>query len=222
MRKLLFFALLFVIVFANPTRQAIGDWYWEDDEWEWYEEDPGGVDEWDWEDWEDWDGTIPDFAYDGVNFDNDAFLDDVDNCPMVPSSSQDDLEGDGMGDVCDPDDEGDGIIDDVDNCPLDANADQDDLDGDDIGDVCDDDDDNDGVLGDSDVCLGTQPSEPVLANGCSIEQQCECNAPWKNHGDYVSCVAHASNALLNAEQITQAEKDAIMAAAEQSSCGKKK
>jgi len=295
MRKLVFFALLFVIVFANPTRQVIGqeEWVWED---EWEEE---------WEDWAEWDfsedGSYwededyswsyeegewslsdPNQTYGGDDFDNDTIRDDIDNCPMVPISSQNDLDRDGIGDVCDPkedadedndgvpdstdscprdtandadgdgicesddicptvadinqsdvdgdgtgdacepDNEGDGVVDDVDNCPLDPNTGQADADGDGIGDVCDADDDNDGVLGDSDVCLGTQPSEPVLANGCSIDQQCECNTPWKNHGAYVSCVAHASNALLNAGQITQAEKDAMMAAAGETSCGQKK
>lgn len=46
---------------------------------------------------------------------------------------------DGVGDVCDDDDDGDGIEDSADNCPLDANADQADADGDAIGAACDDD-----------------------------------------------------------------------------------
>ena len=36
------------------------------------------------------------------------------------------------------------------------------------------------------------------------------NQPWKNHGKYVSCVAHAADDFLDLGLITPAEKDAIM------------
>src|SRR5205823_3767988 len=48
---------------------------------------------------------------------------------------QPDLDGDGVGDACDPDEDGDGV--DKDNCPRTANPDQRDTDGDGIGDACD-------------------------------------------------------------------------------------
>lgn len=47
-----------------------------------------------------------------------------DNCPGLPNPSQQDTDGDTVGDACD-------------NCPGDANADQADGDGDGLGDVCD-------------------------------------------------------------------------------------
>lgn len=97
-----------------------------------------------------------------------------------------------------------------------------DTDGDGIGDLCDVDDDNDGVLDGTDSCPGTPPGGPVLANGCAVAQQCVCSAPWKNHGAYVICVTQAAEALLNAGQITLAQKDALVSAAGQSSCGHKK
>jgi len=55
---------------------------------------------------------------------------------------QDDLEGDGLGDLCDPDDDNDGTDDLLDNCPTLANPLQTDFDNDLFGEVCDCDDDD--------------------------------------------------------------------------------
>ena len=54
-----------------------------------------------------------------------------------------DLDGDGISNLLDDDDDGDGVLDTDDNCPVTANDDQADNDDDQAGDVCDDDDDND-------------------------------------------------------------------------------
>jgi hypothetical protein len=43
--------------------------------------------------------------------DGDTFFDIADNCPNTASTNQNDTDGDGLGDVCDPDDDNDGIPD---------------------------------------------------------------------------------------------------------------
>jgi len=71
------------------------------------------------------------------DFDCDTFDDGVDNCETIWQPDQADLDGDGLGDLCDPDRDGDGVADAEDNCPALANAGQDDFDGDGFGQLCD-------------------------------------------------------------------------------------
>jgi len=62
---------------------------------------------------------------------------------------------------------------------------------------------------------------------CSIDSLCPCEGPadggkWKNHGSYARCVARASKDFLDAGVISWSERQAIIIAAGQSSCGAKK
>ena len=90
--------------------------------------------------------TVGTYSFDCIipppDRDGDQDEDDVDNCPDVPNG-QADLDGDGLGNECDPDLDGDGVLDTTDNCVGANNPGQADLDGDGVGDPCDDDLDGD-------------------------------------------------------------------------------
>jgi len=92
-----------------------------------------------------------------VDTDGDGFVDQADNCPNVDNPNQKDLDGDGIGNVCDEDEDGDGISIPQDLCPKDvelwsSNVINDyDRDGC-IDELNDDDDDNDGISDDEDAC----------------------------------------------------------------------
>ena len=81
--------------------------------------------------------------------DGDDRPDGQDTCPLQADRVGNDANGNGVGDACDPDDDGDGVLDWADNCPGTANPDQ--------AEVCVDDRDGDGTLNELDTC-------PNLAN----------------------------------------------------------
>ena len=109
--------------------------------------------------------------------DADDVSDSFDNCPDDANPDQADLDGDSMGDACDPDDDDDTVLDVEDNCPTCWNLDQADTDGDELGYCCDNcptivnpdqlDTDTDGV-GDPCDC---RPLNPWIYPGA--EEQCD-------------------------------------------------
>ena len=142
--------------------------------------------------------------------DGDGVDDSVDNCPAVPNPGQHDDDADGIGNRCD-------------NCRTVANPGQEDLsDGDGVGDACD-------------ICPGTTADIPVSGggsrlqtngDGCSISQRCPCDGPpdvdvaWRNHGQYVKCVAKHALRFYVRNLITRDERNAVKTSASSSSCGK--
>jgi hypothetical protein len=131
-----------------------------------------------------------------LDSDRDGVPDGSDNCPTVSNADQIDIDQDGAGDACDADDDNDGVEDGVDNCPMDPNANQTDSDNDGLGDACDGDDDGDGIANESDLCPLSPSGPPVDSDGCTgaqrIARLCD-RAAFIQHGQYVSCVAHAAN-----------------------------
>ena len=88
------------------------------------------------------------------------------------------------------------------------------------------DSDGDGIADSLDQCPDTAAGSVVNANGCSLDQLAPCAGPasggaWKNHGQYVSAVAHVSEEFLEQGLISQADQDVIVAKAAQSNCGSK-
>lgn len=118
------------------------------------------------------------------------------------------------------DEDGDGVNDDEDACP-----------GTPEGTVVDSagcpvvlDSDGDGVDDDHDLCPATPEGSIITALGCSGAQAialvCPATEEYKNHGQYVSCVAHAAEDAVLAGLLTDEEADAIVSAAAQSAIGK--
>jgi YVTN family beta-propeller protein len=152
--------------------------------------------------------------------DDDGVPDASDNCVNHANPGQEDDDHDGIGNTCDPDADNDGIVDGADNCPTVANPAQADADGDGLGDACDSDDDNDGVADGADLCPGTPAGTAVNAGGCSISAICSITAPWRNHGEYVSCVSQTSKEFEVLGLITPSERKALVTAAARSNTGK--
>jgi len=134
----------------------------------------------------------------------------------------------GGSDPLDSDTDDDGSNDGADNCPLAANAGQEDHEGDGVGDECDADDDNDGVPDADDAfphgdlnptvvigsCDSAVANDHIFPNGANFNDligQCAANA--SNHGQFVSCVSHLTNAWKAAGLIRNQDKAPIMACA---------
>ena len=96
---------------------------------------------------------------------------------------------------------------------------------------CDEDGDGDSISNVCDSCPDTQQDTNVDEYGCSkdrsISQMVEDSCPvfpeteWKNHGEFVRCVAHAAHILFAEGVISLEEKGAIISEAARSNIGKR-
>jgi len=87
--------------------------------------------------------------------DRDGVPDVEDNCPDVPNPNQDDFDGDGIGDVCDPDDDNDTLTDDYETNVSHTDPRNPDTDG-------------GGVPDGTEVGRGTNPQDPSDDNGFTL------------------------------------------------------
>lgn len=145
--------------------------------------------------------------------DGDGVADENDNCVSKANPSQLDTDGDTLGNACDTDRDNDGVLNRDDNCPVEPNAEgqADDADGDTLGDSCD-------------ACPGTGLVDIVDADGCSVEQLCNCDVDddgdaWGSHARYLRCVADEVFRLRLTKRMTGEEAAAYRDAAAANSCG---
>jgi hypothetical protein len=82
--------------------------------------------------------------------------------------------------------------------------------------------DADGVPDSQDQCPNTPPGSIVNAEGCSIDQLVPCDGPWKNHGQFVSTLAHVTQDFVRDGLISESQRNDIISSGAQSNCGKGK
>jgi hypothetical protein len=82
------------------------------------------------------------------------------------------------------------------------------------------DSDGDGVPDFRDQCPNTPVGSLINSNGCGIEQLCPCEAPWRNHGEFVTGMQNVLREFFQEGLITSQEQRELLRTAAESSCGK--
>ncbi|MBU1226332.1 MAG: thrombospondin type 3 repeat-containing protein [Actinobacteria bacterium] len=148
----------------------------------------------------DGDDAFPFDATEWDDTDSDTVGDNSDNCPLAANADQADQDGDGIGDVCDPDRDGDLVDNDTDNCPDHYNATQRDRDKDGTGNPCDPDRDGDLVPNTTDNCPDARNASQADKDGDGIGNRCDPD----RDGDLVP---NTTDNCPNARNASQADQD---------------
>jgi hypothetical protein len=104
------------------------------------------------------------------------------------------VDGDALGDACDPDIDGDGLANAQDNCATVANPGQANQDGDEFGDACDSDRDGNGVEDASDNCPTVDNHDQANQDGDSEGDACDSDRDGDGDSNALDNCPDASNA----------------------------
>ena len=89
-----------------------------------------------------------------------------------------------------------------------------------LGQILPVDSDDDDVPDYLDQCPDTPAGAVVDANGCSIDQLCPCEGPWRNHAEYLTCLRAVVATFVSEGLLSAAEGRAVLKQGERSNCGK--
>lgn len=90
-----------------------------------------------------------------------------------------------------------------------------------LGNITPLDSDHDGIPDFRDACSNTASGAVVNADGCSIDQLCPCDGPWRNHGEFVNCTKRVTAEFVRNGLISPQRRSELVRQAARSDCGKR-